>query len=79
MYLNHVTDNVTDVVHLTLNKNHSLVQWVFNAERYTNMLVDKTNHIRCNRELTYNSTFNNPSVTTLNPLLSSQKILYTGE
>lgn len=79
MYLNYVTDNVTDVVHLTLNKNHSLIQWVVNAERYASVLADKTNHISRDRELTYKSTFNNPNVATLNPLLSGQKILYTGE
>lgn len=79
MYVNYVTYNVTDAVHLTLNKNHSLIQWIVNPEKYFSVLGDKNNHKFRDRELTYVSKFLNPSVTTLNPLLNGQRISYTAE
>ena len=76
MYLHYHTYNVTDTVHLTLNKNQSLIQWIVDAESYIGVLNDNTNHKSRDRQLKYKVVFHNPSTTTLDPLLNDQHITY---
>ena len=76
MYLHYHTYNVTDAVHLSLNKNQSLIQWIVDADRYIGVLNDDTNHKFRDRQLKYEAIFHNPSTTTLNPLLNDQHIAY---
>ena len=78
MYLDYMTYNVTDTVHLTLNKNHSLIQWIVNADSYRSTLNDDGNRKFRDRGLSYEWKFQNPSTTSLNPLLDGQKI-YTAK
>lgn len=79
MYLSYLTYNVTDAVHLTLNRNHSLIQWIGDADKYTSVLNDTRNHKFRDRKLTYKSSFRNPTTTSLNPLLNGQNIIYTAK
>lgn len=80
MYLNYLTYIVTDdTVQLTLNKNHSLMKWIVDAEKYTSILNDNRNHVFRDRKLKRTSSFQNPNVVTLNPLLDGQHILYSAE
>ena len=75
MYLRYQTYGVTNSVHLHLNKNHSLVQWLVNAEKYLDVLNDEDNHKLRDRKLTWTEVFQNPSTVTLNPLLNRQHIM----
>ena len=79
MYLHYQTYNITDLVHLHLNKNHSVIQWIINAKKYTSILNDKGNRILRDRKLTWTENFQNPSTITLNPLLNGQRIINTAK
>lgn len=74
MYLHYQTYSVTDSVRLHLNKNHTLVQWIVNAEKYCDVLNDEDNRRLRDRKLTWTESFQNPSTVTLNPLLNGQRI-----
>ena len=76
MYLHYNTYNITDTVHLTLNKNQSLIQWIVDPDSYIGVLNDDSNHKFRDRQLKYEAVFHNPSTTTLNPLLNDQHIAY---
>ena len=75
MYLHYETYNVTDSVHLHLNKNHSLVQWIVNAGKYLCVLNDEGNRKLRDRKLTWTESFQNPSTVSLNPLPNGQRII----
>ena len=74
MYLDYQTYSVTNSVNLTLKKNHSLIQWIVNLDKYRSTLNNKGNHKLRDRKLTYTETFQNPHAVTLDPLPDGQRI-----
>jgi len=67
MYLNYRTHNFTDIPHVALNKNHSLIQRIINPEKYVTVINSASKHYR-NRELSLPEVFQNPQIVTLDPL-----------
>ena len=67
MYLNFRTYNFTDVPHISLSKNHSLIQRITNPEKYVTVIDSARKHHR-NRELSYQEAFEDSQIVTLDPL-----------